>query len=277
MKLRGRVVSLLSVAAVLTGLSAGFGTASAAPAFGPGTGIHEVIYNQGGVTYDTYLNRSASGIVEQWVANVNWPAGNNGIGLYEVWKPTPQFKPTCDQLGVLYQASGWTYDPTQYKNPADLSKLISLAAYFPSTTQTYFTCAYALSNYAMGNFSWQAYSTTNRTTTFMVNVASPAKPMGGTFHYSDADGNAYDVVVDHVVIIGNTVWFSGPVSNATTAAWDSYWLLAKAIDNAGTVNPDQFWGSFVLSDPSATLGTVDPLDGPFAATSGDILVYTRAS
>jgi len=138
--------------------------------------------------------------------------------------------------------------------------------FFPITAGHAYVCTFTNTReQAAGTVNWTAFGLA-RTTSFTVT----GNPAGGTFHYSDANNDSYDVNVTCSSFSGSTAYFAGLVSNASQPAWNGMYLSAKVTDNS----PDQVWGSFSATDPCPTIGTVDPADGPFAVTSGDLTVVS---
>jgi hypothetical protein len=125
---------------------------------------------------------------------------------------------------------------------------------------------------AMGNFTFTAGSVANRHVVFDVHTARGHNLAGGSFSYADAT-SSYTLKVNCVAITGTTVYIGGLVQNAagfSPPLSTPTYLLAKGIDNGAT--GDTYSGSFENSDPCPTLATVNPADGPFALTSGNISV-----
>lgn len=96
----------------------------------------------------------------------------------------------------------------------------------------------------------------------------------GTFTYSDVNGSTYTVKVMYINVSGNTAWFAGPVVSGNVGAGN--WLITKVVDNGEPgINQDQIWGSFTTQSAAITgvANMVDPVDGPFTITSGNIQVH----
>lgn len=271
MRTRRRMRVVLATAAVALGVSmAGAGGATAATTwtdFGSSTGIHPATYTYDGVTeYTSMMSRSGSGIVEQWLT----PDVVGGHGAYYQFKPltygawTTPFKRSSSPLGLTYGGTLWTYDASKYTPTGAISE------YFPLDGQQYWLSGYALSNYATADFTYTvpAYQPELvRHVTFDVQMAAPGFPATGTMTYDDATGPASQLTMDvtGVRVDSTTVYFSGPWGGSGT------WLLAKATNTGGVLT----WAADVVAtDPSATLGTVQPLTVG-ADVTGTITVYTR--
>ncbi len=119
-----------------------------------------------------------------------------------------------------------------------------------------------------------------RTGTWATTSGAAAKTYGagciakGVFNYSDAAGNYYFVNVKYMTVSGNKGWIAGPVMWGNVGMGS--WLFAE-VKNGGTpgVGVDQIWGSFT-TESAAKAGVASmshPADGPFTATSGDLLVH----
>lgn len=92
----------------------------------------------------------------------------------------------------------------------------------------------------------------------------------GTFRYSDANGDWYNVRVTETNTSGDTAWFAGRVTNASNPAWEGQWLFAKVSDN----DPDQIWGDFTTqaAAENGVQNMATPASGPFNVTRGNIRV-----
>lgn len=269
MRIRSKAVTVLAAAGLLLGVglvSAGnAGAASSWTPFGSGTGVQQVNYNG----FTSYINKTGSGIVEQWVA----PGALGGShGAYYLFKPlsgqagsttvsTP-FKQSCDSQGLVGTAfpGVWTYSSGNY-TPAGV-----IADYFPYDGLKYWVCQYDMSNWATGSVDYFLLGV-NRHVTFEVQMAAPGAPAHGTMNYSDG-ATSYSIVVDAVYISGNTVTFSGFYPTGSTTQW----LVLQAVNSGGLAVA---WGGDVVSsDPSATLSTYSPgLVG--TGVTGTMTVYTR--
>lgn len=124
-------------------------------------------------------------------------------------------------------------------------------------------------NYQGGSRSGEWQTTSGNATQTVTDCSGK-----GNFHYSDVNGNWYDVDIQYVQVSGNDTWFAGPVTAGNVGAGN--WLFAKVHDG-GTPgrNGDQVWGSFAAENAAkvgvATMST--PADGPFAITSGNLVVH----
>jgi hypothetical protein len=224
--------------------------------------VQQVSYTGAGYTCTSdSINRSASGIVTEWRPSGSCNGDASGANTL-LFKPTSAAKPaSCDSN---YRGASFVLP----YGPGGFGPYLVTSGYSAGTTtgfwtlgQQYLVCFYPL-NHATGNFDWTAYTTTLRHVTFDVYGAGYSIPAGGTFSYSDADGNSYTVSPTCVSIdpTTGTIFFGGPVSNPSNPAWSTLFLYAKATTSG------QYWGSFVNSDPCPALGQTDPTDGPFAAT-----------
>ena len=97
----------------------------------------------------------------------------------------------------------------------------------------------------------------------------------GTAYYSDASGLWYLVNVTTVSVLGQTAWFAGPVIASNFGA-EGNWLFAKVYDGGEPGKlVDQASGSFTneVTATSGVAGHLDPGDGPFTITSGNLQVH----
>jgi hypothetical protein len=265
MKSRKSLRLVLATAAVTLGVSlVTSGSATAGPSwtdFGSGTGIQSVTYNG---TTDSMMNRSASGIVHQWLT----PAEVGTHGAYYVFKPlsggavTTPFKQSCDSQGLVGTAfpSTWQYLASNY-TPAGV-----LSDYFPYDGLSYWVCEYDLSNWASGDIHYTLGSTMDRHVTFDVQMAAPGFPASGWMTYSDINGS-YTVDVTAVYISGHTATFSGYYPSTSTTQW----IVLQATNHLGVLS---WGGDVVTTDPGATLSTFVPTTIG-AGVTGTINVYTR--
>jgi hypothetical protein len=145
-----------------------------------------------------------------------------------------------------------------------------LSAYFPFDGLRYWVSGYALSNYAVADFTYTVPTYQPelvRHVTFDVQMAAPGFPATGTMTYEDTTGPASQVTMDvtAVRVDSTTVYFSGLWGGS------GLWLLAKATSTGGVLT----WAAdAVATDPGATLGTVDPVTVG-ADVTGTISIYTR--
>ena len=99
----------------------------------------------------------------------------------------------------------------------------------------------------------------------------------GEFHYSDVNGDWYNADVKYVKVEGEDAWFGAHVTGASNASWIGNWVFVKTHDGGEPASGvDQVWGSFV-SESAAKMGVatmVDPSDGPFTVTEGNLQVHT---
>ncbi len=94
----------------------------------------------------------------------------------------------------------------------------------------------------------------------------------GEFQYSDANGDSYKAKIKYAKVSGADAWFAGKVTKASQPSWVGNWVFVKVHD--GGSSGDQVWGSFT-DENSAKIGVAnmtDPADGPFAITSGNLVV-----
>lgn len=94
----------------------------------------------------------------------------------------------------------------------------------------------------------------------------------GSFRYSDANGGSYRAKVKYVKVSGADAWFAGKVTKASDPSWVGKWVFVKVHD--GGTSGDMVSGSFT-DEATAKLGVAtmaNPADGPFAVTSGDLVV-----
>lgn len=256
---------VLATAAVTLGLglmtTGGAGAASSWTDFGSGTGIHQVTYNGG---FTSYMSRTGSGIVNQWVA----PSGGDH-GAYYLYKPlsngstvTTPFKQSCDSQGLVGTAFPrvWTYTAASY-TPSGV-----LADYFPFEGLSYWVCEYDLSDWATGSLYYFVGSTVERHVTFSVQESAPGFPASGTMSYSDGT-TSYSIDVTAVYVNGTTVTFSGPYPTGSTTQW----LVLQATDVLGTLS---WGGDAVTTDPSATLASFVPTTNG-TDVHGSMTIYTR--
>jgi hypothetical protein len=268
MRTRQMMRAVLATGAVALAVSmAGASAATAASgwtSFGSATGIHEVTYvYNGSTTYTSMMNRSGSGIVEQWLT----PAVVGGHGAYYQFKPltygpwTTPFKMSSDTKGLTYGGMVWTYDRSMY-SPTGV-----LDPYFPLTGQQYWLSGYALSNYATGTVSYKVLTDAVRTITFDVQMSAPGFPATGTMSYSDTDGISYTIAVTAVQVTDTSVTFSGPYPAGSTTQW----LVVQLTQLGGVLTTG---GDVVTSDPGSTLGSYVPtLQG--TDVTGSMTIYTR--
>lgn len=119
-----------------------------------------------------------------------------------------------------------------------------------------------------------------RTGTWATTSGAAAKTYGagciakGVFNYSDAAGNYYFVNVKYMTTVGDKGWIAGPVMWGNVGLGS--WLFAEVKDGGlPGAGVDQIWGSFT-TETAAKAGVAsmsNPMDGPFTATSGDMLVH----
>lgn len=98
----------------------------------------------------------------------------------------------------------------------------------------------------------------------------------GEFHYSDANGNWYDVDVQYVNVVDNQAYFAGPVVLASNTGWVGNWVSAAVKDGGEPAYlVDSIWGIFtdMATARSNVVGQVTP-DGEFVITSGNLQVHT---
>ena len=262
MKKRLAVTSLLILGLVTTMSVLGLASATAGTNytnFGPATGIVHRPFTVGGYAdFDAYLNRSASGIVQQWTV---WASDGRGPQLVQ-FKPlttgapvniTTPFKATCDSSGYISGPAAFTFHQSAYSN-GDLTP-------FFTEGENYFYCVYELGLRAHGTLTFDAAGVNNRQVAFDVHTGTTVSPAGGTYTYTDADGT-YTVNVTDVAITGDTsdfvVTFSGRVTSFSnpTLNWgdvSGWYVLIRYDAGAGTVQGA--WGPTLPPDAGASYPT----------------------
>ena len=266
-----RKVGLALVATAASAIGVGLmpsAVQAAPPSGSAATGVQHVTYTGNGYTCTDWINRSASGNVTEWrpAGGCSPDADGNSTLLF---KPTSATKPaSCDRTNLIKSFTSLTYGSGFGLYTVTSGYKAGSNNQFWTPGQAYLVCFYPLAYRATGDFDWTAYSDMPRHVTFDVHTAGYGINTGGTFSYADASGGSYTVSPSCVSIDGasGSVLFGGPVQNPSDPSWSSYYLYAKA------VAPNQYWGSFVTSDPCPTLGAADPADGPFTPTSGTITV-----
>ena len=262
-----RVIKRLMVLVAVAGVALSTAITSAgagAPKwtdFGPGTGVQAVTYNG----FTSYMSRSGSGIVEQWISPTDAPP----YGAYYLYKPltyngvTTPFQKSCDALGLVGSSfpAEWFYNSGNY-TPSGV-----LTPYFPVNGEKYWVCQYDLYSHAQGGLTFDAFGVNNRQVSFAVHSGSPYGPAGGTLNYSDTDGS-YTANITSVTITGTTVAFSGQITSWTpiTAAWPditNYYVTYYYDQTAGT-----FAGAWGATMPLSA-GTNYP------TTSSTVAIYVR--
>lgn len=214
---------------------------------------------------DAVFNKTPSGLVHEWrsddpgcgaITTAQGPEDD----LRLTFRPTVKLKngasPTCGEPSLLlYTIIPWAND------------VAVLEDFLGPLGTLWNVCFYRLSDESSGNVS---YTANGLARTFVYDVWEGGAPTreadGGTAHYSDANGAAYDVNVSCVDVDGATTYIGGSVSGASDSSWNGMYLYAKMVDGA----PDTISGSFAVTDPCATLGDVDPADGPFEVTGGSL-------
>jgi hypothetical protein len=97
-------------------------------------------------------------------------------------------------------------------------------------------------------------------------------PGNGSFNFEDGNKNSYQVTVFAVNTIDNTGYFAGQITRSSNKSWVGLWLFAKVVDNGKSGG--QIWSSF--TDKTSALKDVDdmvnPTDGPFTVSSGNLQV-----
>ena len=97
-------------------------------------------------------------------------------------------------------------------------------------------------------------------------------PGNGSFSFEDANKNSYQVLVSAVNVIDNTGYFAGQITKSSNKSLIGSWLFAKAVDNGKSGG--QIWSNF--TDKTSALNgvndMVNPTDGPFAVTGGNLYV-----
>jgi hypothetical protein len=110
---------------------------------------------------------------------------------------------------------------------------------------------------------------------FNVHESKGNQPAKGIFNYHDANGNWYQVDVEHVKVDGDMAYFAGEVVKASDPTWLGQWLSAAMYDG-GTPgrNGDKIWGTF--TDMGTAMDNVDNMNAPgssYPIENGNLVVH----
>ena len=95
----------------------------------------------------------------------------------------------------------------------------------------------------------------------------------GTFDWADANGVTYTADLKCLAVVdGTNAYFAGPIVAASDPSYNGYQLLTRVFDGASTGTNDVIWNSAYPWDTCVDIGQVQPSDGPFPATDGDLTV-----